>query len=180
MAQRDTNLPEGTDTIVPGALETDTSHLTGSTATTTGHGSSSSSSASGLMDKVKSSGGKLSGQAADTARGFVGQGIDRSADALSNVGKLIGDTASGIDQQLGQEYGDYARRAADTLQNTATKLSSKDADELIGDTRDFIRKSPGIALAGAAIVGFALARMIKSGFEGSDSGEGEEHKRSRS
>ena len=32
-------------------------------------------------------------------------------------------------------------------------------------TRDFVRRSPGIALAGAAIVGFALARLIQSGFD---------------
>ena len=42
---------------------------------------------------------------------------------------------------------------------TANSIASKDADELIDDTREFVRKSPGVALAGAAIVGFALARL---------------------
>lgn len=115
------------------------------------------------MDKVRSGRGKLSEQAADKARDFVGQGIERSAEALANIGKLIGDTATGLDERLGEEYGDYARRAAGTLENTANKLASKDPDELIDDTRNFVRKSPGVALAGAAIVGFALARLIKSG-----------------
>ena len=49
------------------------------------------------------------------------------------------------------------------IENAANSLAAKDADELIDDTRDFVRKSPGVALAGAAIVGFALARLIKSG-----------------
>lgn len=115
------------------------------------------------MDKVRSGSGKLSEQAAGKARDFVGQGIERSAEALANIGKLIGDTATGLDERLGEEYGDYARRAAGTLENTANKLASKDPDELIDDTRNFVRKSPGVALAGAAIVGFALARLIKSG-----------------
>ena len=88
---------------------------------------------------------------------------DSSAEALANVGKLVGDTASGLDERLGPEYGDYARRAAETLESTANRLASKDPDELIDDTRNFIRKSPGVALAGAAIVGFALARLVKSG-----------------
>ena len=61
------------------------------------------------------------------------------------------------------EYGDYARRAADAIEDAANSLAAKDPDELIDDTRDFVRKSPGVALAGAAIVGFALARLIKSG-----------------
>jgi len=167
MAQQERDLPEGTDTIIDGAMDTDTSDLTSGS---TGRGGRSRTGArpsgatgGALMEKVKSGGEKLSGQAADKARDFVGQGIERSAEALANVSKLVGDTASGLDERLGPEYGDYARRAAETLENTANKLASKDPDELIEDTRNFIRKSPGVALAGAAIVGFALARLVKSG-----------------
>jgi ElaB/YqjD/DUF883 family membrane-anchored ribosome-binding protein len=110
----------------------------------------------------------LSGQAADKARGLVGQGLERSAEALANVGRLVGDTAAGLDERLGEEYGDYARRAASAIEGAANSLASKDADELIDDTRNFVRKSPGVALAGAAVVGFALARLIKSGLASSD------------
>jgi hypothetical protein len=174
MAQRDTDLPEGTDTIIPGAMETDTSNLTrgasgrGRGSRSTSGQSSSTSSSSGIMDKMRSSGDRISEQAAGKARDFLGQGIDRSAEALANVGKLVGDTAAGLDDRLGGEYGDYARRAAGALENTANRLASKDPDELIDDTRNFVRKSPGIALAGAAIVGFALARLVKSGFSSSE------------
>ncbi len=169
MAQQDRELPEGTDTIIPGASETDTSR-----SVARGRGSRSTGT-SALMDKVRSGGDKLSGQAADKARGFVGQGIERSAEAIANVSKLIGDTASGLDERLGEEYGDYARRAAETLESTANRLASKDPDELIDDTRSFVRKSPGVALAGAAIVGFALARLLKSGLRqaSDDDGDGE-------
>jgi hypothetical protein len=126
------------------------------------------------MGKVRSGGDKLSEQAADKARGFVGQGIDRSAEAIANVSKLVGDTASGLDERLGEEYGDYARRAAEALESTANRLASKDPDELIDDTREFVRKSPGVALAGAAIVGFALARLIKSGLSMGDDDDGDD------
>ena len=100
----------------------------------------------------------------------MGQGIERSSEALGNVGRLVSDTATGLDERLGAEYGDYARRAGEAIENAAQRLASKDPDELIDDTREFVRKSPGVALAGAAIVGFALARLIKSGL---DSGRGE-------
>ena len=76
---------------------------------------------------------------------------------------MVGDTADGIDERLGAEYGDYARHAATAIENAANSLAAKDPDELIDDTRNFVRKSPGVALAGAAVVGFALARLIKSG-----------------
>jgi hypothetical protein len=194
MAQRETDLPEGTDTVIQGAMDTDTSDVTGGGARGGNRGGSSRSGSrksvtgggragTAIMEKVRSGREQLSGQAADKARGFVGQGIERSAEALANVSKLVGDTASGLDERLGPEYGEYARRAAETLENTANRLASKDPDELIDDTREFIRKSPGVALAGAAIVGFALARLVKSGLEsredaGDDRGSRSSRKRS--
>jgi hypothetical protein len=175
MAQQDRDLPEGTDTIIPGATETDTSRET------SGRRDSRSTGTSALMEKVRSGSDKLSEQAAGKARGFVGQGIERSAEAIANISKLVGDTASGLDERLGEEYGDYARRAAETLENTANKLASKDPDELIDDTREFVRKSPGIALAGAAIVGFALARLVKSGLSsGNEDDDDDDDRSSRS
>jgi hypothetical protein len=168
MAQQDRDLPEGTDTIVPGASDTDTSDITGGGSRQSGRSRSTarqsrSSGGNAVMDTIRSGGDKLSQQAAGKARGFVGQGIERSAEAIANVSKLVGDTASGLDDRLGEDYGNYARRAAEALENAANKLASKDPDELIDDTREFISKSPGVALAGAAIVGFALARLVKSG-----------------
>ena len=180
MVQDNRNLPEGTDSIIPGAMETDTSGVTGTGQNrgSGGQGSSGQSASSGqsgsdssggsVIQKIRSSGDKLSGEAAGKARDFVGQGLERSSDALSNVSKLIGDTAEGLDETLGPEYADYARRAAEAIDRTAESLRNKNPDELIDDTRDFVRKSPGVALAGAAIVGFALARIVKSGLSGTD------------
>jgi hypothetical protein len=179
MAQQDRELPEGTDTVISGAMETDTSDETGGSARGS-RGRSSGSNA--IMQKVRSGGDKISEQAAGKARDFVGQGIERSAEAIASVSKLVGDTASGLDDRLGEEYGDYARRAAEALENTANRLASKDPEELIDDTRNFVRKSPGVALAGAAIVGFALARLVKSGFSSADDDdedEGSSPRRSR-
>jgi ElaB/YqjD/DUF883 family membrane-anchored ribosome-binding protein len=187
MGDNRTELPEGTDTIITGAenLGTMTGAATGSeaggdetaltTGTTTGTerdlAASTGETESGLKARLRSGGEKLSAQAGDRARGLVSQGLERSAEALANVGKLVGDTATGLEERLGPEYGDYARRAAAAIENTANSIASKDADELIDDTREFVRRSPGVAIAGAAIVGFALARLIKSGL---DSGRGDD------
>ncbi len=182
MAQQDRNLPEGTDTIVPGASDTDTSDVTGSGSRGSGGSrsvarSSRSSAGNAVMSKIRSGGDKLSEQAAGKARDFLGQGIERSAEAIANVGKLVGDTASGLDDRLGEDYGAYARSAAQSLENAANRLASKDPDELIEDTREFIRKSPGVALAGAAIIGFALARLVKSGLSSDEEDDDESEDR---
>jgi ElaB/YqjD/DUF883 family membrane-anchored ribosome-binding protein len=121
-----------------------------------------------LGDKIRDRREKLSSQAGEKARDLVGQGLERTAETLGNVSKMIGDTATGIDERLGEEYGDYARKAATALDKAGKTIASKSPDELIEDTRDFVRNSPGIALAGAAVVGFVVARLFKSGLAPDD------------
>jgi len=151
--QQISDLPEGTDAVIEGAAET---REVGPATTSAVRGGS-------LSDRVRSGREQLAGQAGEKARGLVTQGLERSAEALANVSKMVGDTAAGIDERLGEEYGDYARRAAGAIENVANTLAEKDPDELIEDTRNFVRNSPGVALAGAAVVGFVLSRLIKTG-----------------
>jgi hypothetical protein len=150
-------LPEGTDSIVDGAAVTTDNQERLNVDEPTRR--------SKVVEQVKTGSNKLAGQAADKTRGLVGQGLERSSEALASVSKLVGDTAAGIDERLGAEYGDYARKAAGAIENAANSLAAKSPDELIDDTRNFVRKSPGVALAGAAIVGFALARLVRSGLD---------------
>ena len=202
MAEQNETLPEGTDSIVTGAGTSNEDSLimsnskrgdaTGDFRGNTTSGAAGVSGAAGggadtprdvtgtgsgstrerAVETLRSGSEKLSGQAAEKARGFVGQGLERGSEALANVSKLIGDTASGLDERLGPQYGDYARKAATTIEETANRIAAKDADELIEETREFVRKSPGVALAGAAVLGFALVRLVKSGLDQSDGSSG--------
>jgi len=157
MIVQNDQLPEGTDAIVAGAGVTSDNQEQMIV--------DEPSRRDRVVDKVKTSSNKLAEQAAGKTRGLVGQGLERSSEALASVSKLVGDTAAGIDERLGQEYGDYARKAADAIEGAANSLASKSPDELIDDTRDFVKRSPGIALAGAAVVGFVLARLVKTGLD---------------
>ncbi len=174
---RTATLPDGTDTVIEGASKTDdggtvtvedTSLVTereisaprgDAERPVTGSGSAER----GLVDRFRQGRDNLSSQAGEKARGFVSQGLERTSEALANVARMVGDTAPGIEERLGPDYGDYARRAAGAIENAANTIASKDPDELIDDTRNFVRESPGIALAGAAVVGFVVARLFKSG-----------------
>lgn len=125
----------------------------------------------GIVERFRSGRDQLSSQAGEKARGLVSQGLDRTSEALANVARMVGDTAPGIEERLGADYGDYARRAAGSIENVANTIASKDPDELIEDTRNFVRNSPGVALAGAAVVGFVVARLLKTGLAASRSSE---------
>jgi ElaB/YqjD/DUF883 family membrane-anchored ribosome-binding protein len=170
-------LPDGTDTVIAGASKTDE----GGTVTAEDTAlvtekeipaprgdaerpvSGSGSPERGLTDRFREGREQFASQAGEKARGFVSQGLERTAEALANVSKMIGDTAPGIEERLGGDYADYARRAAGAIESAANTIADKDPDELIEDTRNFVRNSPGIALAGAAVVGFVVARLLKSG-----------------
>jgi len=90
------------------------------------------------------------------------EGKSRASDALSSLGKLVSDNAATIDDKLGIKYGDYARSASRKMQETAAKIEAKELDELGEDAREFVRKSPGLAVGLAAVAGFMIARMFSS------------------
>ena len=117
----------------------------------------------GVRGMISNASTKARDEAANRARGLVSQGLERSSTALTNVATLIEDTVEQIGEKLGPQYADYARSASETVNRYATTLQNKDPDELVDDARDVIRKSPGAALAGAAIIGFGLIRVLKAG-----------------
>lgn len=110
------------------------------------------------LDEVKVYGD----QAKTKANELAVEGKTRASEALSGLGKLVSDNAGTIDEKLGAKYGDYARTASRKMQETAAKIDSKDVEELGEDAREFVRKSPGLAVGMAAVAGFIIARMFRS------------------
>lgn len=148
-------LPEGTDHVIPGA---------GSNSTR----DKLKADAAELRDRATNRAAELKSQAADKARDYAEEGKTRAASGLESVAKMIGDSAAQIDEKLGDAYGDYARRAADAVSGFSGSLREKDVDELVGEARDLVRRSPALAIGAAAAAGFVIARLIKAGSEALD------------
>ncbi|MFN5783173.1 MAG: hypothetical protein ACK442_08930, partial [Novosphingobium sp.] len=104
---------------------------------------------------------ELANQAKDRAAELAVEGKAKASDAIATLGKIVGDNATTIDEKLGTRYGDYARTASRTMQESAAKLDSKDINELGEDAKQFVRKSPGMAVGIAAAIGFLFARLFK-------------------
>ncbi len=146
------SLPEGTD------------HVTDEAATT-----GALSSNSRIADEI----GKLRDQASDKAFAFANQGKDRATNALEELAKVVNDAAATVDDKVGSDYGDYARRAADAVSGAAATLREKDIEALYEDARAFVSKSPAIAVGAAIVVGFTLARLARSAMPAAPSGRSE-------
>lgn len=107
-------------------------------------------------------------QAKDKATELAREGKTKASEAISGLGQIVADSAPTIDEKLGAKYGDYARTAARTMQESAAKLEAKDLGELGNDAKEFVKKSPGLAVGLAAVAGFFFARMFR-GSSNSDS-----------
>tara|TARA_R110000824_G_scaffold40893_1_gene122165 strand:- start:672 stop:1193 length:522 start_codon:yes stop_codon:yes gene_type:complete len=99
------------------------------------------------------------------AKSAATQGKERTGNAIENLSKMIEDSARTIDDNVGEKYGNYARSAADAVSSFAEKLNAKEIDEMVEDARGFVRKSPAVAIGAAAVVGFLVSRLIKSGMD---------------
>ncbi|GAA4775443.1 hypothetical protein GCM10023219_23650 [Stakelama sediminis] len=115
--------------------------------------------------KLKSEAGKLSKQAQEKARGYADQGKTKATGTLHDVSKLIGDAAGDVDTRFGKQYGQYAHSAADAVSGFADTLRDKDVDDLVEEAREFVRKSPALAVGIAAAAGFVIARILRSGID---------------
>jgi len=191
MPPRENELPEGTDHIINGAMEINGTAggdagtgvgggaAGGGTETgggfIAGNGDGTGGTAGGeggnVVDQLRGQAYALRDQAGGRVREFADSGKTRASDALEELSRVFADTADSINDRLGGEYAEYARKASDAVSGFADTLRSKDVDEIYGNVRDAVRKSPGVAIGVAAVVGFALARVVKAGFDDATGGE---------
>lgn len=116
-------------------------------------------------DTIREKASEIGSEAADRARAFAAEGKDRATGALDEVAKMMQSAALDVDARLGEQYGKYARSAADGISGFAESLRGKEVDDLLEDVSAFVRKSPAVAVGVAAGLGFVLARLIKSGID---------------
>ncbi len=92
----------------------------------------------------RSSAGKVHGLRDGTADGTDGAATSPHAKAQPLPGRPRGGRA--------------AQATADTLAHAAEYIRKSDAASVMADTRRLVKDNPGIAMLGAAIIGFVLAR----------------------
>ncbi|MDH7973153.1 hypothetical protein QH494_13270 [Sphingomonas sp. AR_OL41] len=117
---------------------------------------------------LKEGAAKMTKEATGKARAYAEDGKARVGGVLDELSKMMGDAAGTVDEKVGAQYGNYARSAADAVSGFSESLKSKNVDDIVADARDFVKKSPAIAIGTAAAIGFVLVRLIKSGLDSDD------------
>ncbi|GGC20069.1 hypothetical protein GCM10011371_04710 [Novosphingobium marinum] len=100
-------------------------------------------------------------EAKERAAYYANEGKTRASAGLSSLARTIEDNAAMIDEKVGPKYGDYARNAARSMNDTAGYLNERELEQLGEDAMDFVRRNPGLSVGIAAVGGFMLARMFK-------------------
>jgi ElaB/YqjD/DUF883 family membrane-anchored ribosome-binding protein len=137
-----------------------------------GSGGAGAGAADKIAGQVRDQVFSLRDQASDKARAFAEGGKDRTTQLLDDIAEIIHDAARSIDDRLGDQYGEYAHKAGDAVQGIAGNLREKSLEDLVEGTRSIVRKSPAVTVGTAALLGFVLVRLVKSGLESSD-GDGD-------
>ena len=120
---------------------------------------------SGTTQQLKDNVLKFAADAGEKAKGYAEDGKARAGGALDELAKMLNDAAGTVDEKVGDQYGQYARSAADAVANFSDTLKSKQIDDLIDDARQYVKKSPAVAIGTAAAIGFVLARLVKAGLD---------------
>jgi hypothetical protein len=108
----------------------------------------------------------------DEAGKLADKSMSTGVDAAQAVGKAAENAAQALDESLPMLAG-YVRQAAQHTNEFADSLRDKKAEELLTTAVTWAREQPLLTLAGAAVLGFALSRVAKSGLAPSgESGDG--------
>jgi len=104
----------------------------------------------------------------------IGQAMGRKAENIADRSKQAGAeaiagaarTAEALADSVAREspaIADYVRGAGQKIDRLATDLREKKVGDLLNSAAEFGRSQPVVLLAGAALLGFALSRLIKAG-----------------
>jgi hypothetical protein len=104
----------------------------------------------------------LSSQATSTVKDVLNQQVNAGAELAGHVAESVKRAADNLDQNVPQLAG-LVRGAAARIEALSAEARNKSVDELFLDASGFARRRPALVFGGAAVVGFALFRILKAG-----------------
>jgi len=119
-----------------------------------------------IPDDIKRPAGELKDAVAHHAEDIAARSKDAAKEAGAAAIAAVRRTAGSIADTVAKDspaIADYVRGAGQKIDRLAADLQNKNVGELLGSAAEFGRSRPVLLLAGAAVVGFALSRLIKAG-----------------
>jgi ElaB/YqjD/DUF883 family membrane-anchored ribosome-binding protein len=110
-----------------------------------------------LADKISDKATDIKEKVTDLGR----KAVDKVEQSRQSAAGALDQTASSL-HTSGEKVSGMAHSAADSVQATADYVRRTDLKRMSRDVGDLVKRYPGMALAAAAVVGFLVARGLRS------------------
>lgn len=183
MPSRQTGLPEGTDHIIDTNIDLGEGGGTGAGGGATGgndtgkdsgeskgsafqfdkdEGETGGNSGGGIAGQVREQISSLKSQAGDKAREYADEGKGKATGLLQSLADILSEASGSVEERFGEQYSGVGRKASDSIKSLASTIDERSIDDLVDDARAFVQRSPVVAIGIAAVIGFAVARVVRS------------------
>ena len=116
--------------------------------------------ASSAADQVRTGAQDLAHTASEEAANYADRAKGAAADEVKGVSHAL--RAAADDLRSGSPQERTFSQFADGLADASDAIRDKDLGEIVGTVTDFARRNPLTFLGGAALLGFAATRFVKS------------------
>ena len=126
-------------------------------------GGSDDGKSEGIAGQIKDQISGFKSQATDRVRTLADDGKAQASSFLQSIAEVLSDAASSIEDKLGDRYAGPGHNASDSIRSLAGKLDDSSVEDLYEAAKGFAKKSPALAIGAAALIGFAVARVLRGG-----------------
>ena len=113
-------------------------------------------------DQAKETASSLASDAQQRFHGYMDQQVAAGADLAGRVASVIKTAADELDR-TSPALGGMVRSAGERVQDLSQQFRGKTADEVLTETRDFVRRKPALVFGAAAALGFVAYRVLNAG-----------------
>ena len=113
-------------------------------------------------DQAREAASSLGSEAQERLQGYMDQQVVAGADLAGRIAGAINAAADELGR-TSPTLGSAVRGAGDRVQDLSQQFRDKTADEILADTRDFVRHKPALVFGVAAALGFVAYRVLNAG-----------------
>lgn len=113
-------------------------------------------------DQARETASSLASDAQQRFRGYMDEQVAAGADLAGRVANAIKTAADELDRTSPALSG-MVRGAGEKVQDLSQHFRDRTADEILADTRDFVRRKPALVFGAAAALGFVAYRVLNAG-----------------
>jgi ElaB/YqjD/DUF883 family membrane-anchored ribosome-binding protein len=113
-------------------------------------------------DQAKEAASSLASDTHERLHGYMDRQVTAGADLAAQVANAIKAAANELGR-TSPALGGVVRSSSEMVQDLSRQFRDKSAEEVLAETRDFVRRKPALVFGAAAALGFVAYRILNAG-----------------